>query len=113
MWQRHSWWREPPSHSSPVCGTGSAWPCSPGCRCWSASVRCPAGADPVAGSRTGQQELAEWAGMSTTSRPRVLLVEDDGQLGPLIVELLGDDFDLTLVRDGQQGLHLGLTRGWD
>jgi two-component system, OmpR family, response regulator QseB len=51
--------------------------------------------------------------MSTTSRPRVLLVEDDGQLGPLIVELLGEDFDVTLVRDGQQGLHLGLTRGWD
>jgi two-component system response regulator QseB len=43
----------------------------------------------------------------------VLLVEDDGQLGPLIVELLGEDFDMTLVRDGQQGLHLGLTHGWD
>ena len=51
--------------------------------------------------------------MTTTSKPRVLLVEDDGQLGPLIVELLGEDFEVTLARDGQQGLHLGLTRGWD
>ncbi|MCG2624663.1 response regulator transcription factor [Arthrobacter sp. I2-34] len=51
--------------------------------------------------------------MSTTLRPHVLLVEDDNQLGPLIVELLAGDFDVTLARDGQQGLHLGLTRGWD
>lgn len=51
--------------------------------------------------------------MSTTLRPRVLLVEDDNQLGPLIIELLAGDFDVTLARDGQQGLHLGLTRGWD
>ena len=43
----------------------------------------------------------------------MLLVEDDGQLGPLIVELLDEDFDVTLVPDGQQGLHLGLTRRWD
>ncbi|MDQ6752920.1 MAG: response regulator transcription factor [Actinomycetota bacterium] len=51
--------------------------------------------------------------MEENVRPRVLLVEDDRQLGPLIVELLADDFDVSLVRDGQQGLHLGLARGWD
>jgi two-component system, OmpR family, response regulator QseB len=57
--------------------------------------------------------MAEWAEMDNTPRPQVLLVEDDRQLGPLIVELLDEDFDVTLVPDGQQGLHLGLTRDWD
>jgi two-component system response regulator QseB len=51
--------------------------------------------------------------MDANLKKRVLLVEDDRQLGPLIVELIGDDFDVTLARDGQQGLHLGLTREWD
>lgn len=52
-------------------------------------------------------------GMDANQKKRVLLVEDDRQLGPLIVELIGDDFDVTLSRDGQQGLHLGLTQDWD
>lgn len=51
--------------------------------------------------------------MDDTARPRLLLVEDDRQLGPLIAELLAGDFEVTLASDGQQGLHLGLTRGWD
>ncbi|MDQ4502804.1 response regulator transcription factor [Sinomonas sp. ASV322] len=46
-------------------------------------------------------------------RPRVLLVEDDRQLGPLVAELLGTDFDVTLSRDGREGLDLALTRDWD
>ncbi len=51
--------------------------------------------------------------MDANPKKRVLLVEDDRQLGPLIVELIGDDFDVTLARDGQQGLHLGLSQDWD
>lgn len=44
---------------------------------------------------------------------RVLMVEDDRQLGLLTVELLGKDFAVTLATDGQRGLHLALTRPWD
>ena len=51
--------------------------------------------------------------MDANRKKCVLLVEDDRQLGPLIAELIGDDFEVTLARDGQQGLHLGLTREWD
>lgn len=43
----------------------------------------------------------------------MLLLEDDPQLGPLIVELLEDDFAVALSRDGQEGLHLALTGNWD
>ncbi|MEA5454661.1 response regulator transcription factor [Sinomonas sp. JGH33] len=46
-------------------------------------------------------------------RPRVLLVEDDRQLGPLVAQLLGTDFDVTLTRDGREGLDLALSRDWD
>lgn len=42
--------------------------------------------------------------------PRLLLVEDDGRLGPLLVEVLGEAYDVDLVADGQAGLHAGLTR---
>ncbi|NUP75593.1 MAG: response regulator transcription factor [Sinomonas sp.] len=46
-------------------------------------------------------------------RPRVLLVEDDRQLGPLVAELLGSDFAVTLASDGREGLRLALDREWD
>lgn len=48
-----------------------------------------------------------------TGQPRLLLVEDDGRLGPLLVEVLGDVYDVELVGDGQAGLHAGLTRPYD
>lgn len=51
--------------------------------------------------------------MHNLDRPRLLLVEDDRVLGPLIAELLADDFDVQLAPDGQRGLHLGLTAAWD
>ncbi|MCZ2401635.1 response regulator transcription factor [Paenarthrobacter sp. Z7-10] len=52
--------------------------------------------------------------MSTDNeRPSLLLVEDDAVLGPLIAELLEDDYRVQLAGDGQKGLHLGLTGGWD
>ena len=57
--------------------------------------------------------VAKWADMDDNARLRVLLVEDDRQLGPLIVDQLDEDFEVTLAPDGQQGLHLGLTGRWD
>ncbi|MDQ4490416.1 response regulator transcription factor [Sinomonas sp. ASV486] len=51
--------------------------------------------------------------MDTPQPPRVLLVEDDRQLGPLLAELLGDDFDVSLAADGREGLRLALAREWD
>jgi DNA-binding response OmpR family regulator len=43
--------------------------------------------------------------------PALLLVEDDPQLSELLVELLGDaGYAVDLARDGQAGLHRGLTR---
>jgi DNA-binding response OmpR family regulator len=39
-----------------------------------------------------------------------LLVEDDGRLGPLLAEVLGESYDVDLATDGQAGLHAGLTR---
>lgn len=44
---------------------------------------------------------------------RLLLVEDDTVLGPLIAELLAADYSVTLAPDGQTGLHLALTGTWD
>lgn len=42
-------------------------------------------------------------------RASLLLVEDDRALGPLLVEVLGEHYDVTLARDGQAGLHRALT----
>jgi two-component system response regulator QseB len=44
----------------------------------------------------------------------LLLVEDDRQLGPLLVELLTEaGYRVDLAQDGQAGLHRGLTREYD
>jgi DNA-binding response OmpR family regulator len=43
-------------------------------------------------------------------KPRLLLVEDDGRLGPLLAVGLGASYDVDLVTDGQAGLPAGLTR---
>jgi two-component system response regulator QseB len=46
--------------------------------------------------------------------PDLLLVEDDGALSGLLTELLTDEgYAVDQARDGQQGLHLGLTRRYD
>ncbi|TKV60769.1 response regulator transcription factor [Nakamurella flava] len=55
--------------------------------------------------------------MSTTGQkpapgPRLLLVEDDRQLGPLLAEILDEAYEVDLVTDGQAGLHAGLTGGY-
>lgn len=51
--------------------------------------------------------------MTTAALPCLLLVEDDAVLGPLIAELLAEDYRVRLAATGQDGLHLGLTQAWD
>ncbi len=46
-------------------------------------------------------------------KPRLLLIEDDPELGPLLVEVLSDDYQVEHARDGHQGLHQGLTRRFE
>jgi DNA-binding response OmpR family regulator len=58
----------------------------------------------------GQDEDVEQPPDPPPSRPSLLLVEDDRELGPLLAEVLGEVYDVTLARDGQAGLHRGLTR---
>ncbi len=48
--------------------------------------------------------------LTTAHRPALLLVEDDRTLGPLLVEILSDSYEVDHAVDGQQGLHLALTR---
>jgi two-component system response regulator QseB len=46
--------------------------------------------------------------------PRILVIEDDGELGPMLGQLLSEErYQVDLVRDGQRGLHLGLTGRYD
>ena len=42
------------------------------------------------------------------NKPRILLIEDDSQLGPLIEQVLAEVYDVTLVVDGDAGLEAGL-----
>jgi two-component system, OmpR family, response regulator QseB len=51
--------------------------------------------------------------MTTDARPSLLLVEDDPVLGPLIAELLEDDYRISLVADGRLGLSAALGETWD
>ena len=45
---------------------------------------------------------------------RLLLVEDDRQLASMLEQILvGEGYDVDVARDGQRGLHLGLTRTYD
>ncbi|MGN6445165.1 response regulator transcription factor [Amnibacterium sp.] len=44
---------------------------------------------------------------TTRGAPPLLLVEDDPELGPLIAEVLGEDYTVTLVADGAAGLEAG------
>lgn len=46
-------------------------------------------------------------------RPRVLLVEDDAQLGPLIKRVLDESYEVTRATDGESGLQAGLDGDFD
>ncbi len=51
---------------------------------------------------------------SSQARPTVLLVEDDRALSDMLAELLREEgYDVDVARDGQRGLHLGLTGAYD
>jgi two-component system response regulator QseB len=51
---------------------------------------------------------------NSVSSYRVLLVEDDGEFADLLVAVLTNEgYAVDLARDGQIGLHLGLTRCYD
>lgn len=45
---------------------------------------------------------------------RLLLVEDDRELSGMLAGLLDEEqYAVTVAHDGQQGLHLGLSRDWE
>jgi two-component system response regulator QseB len=47
------------------------------------------------------------------NRPRLLLIEDDPQLGPLIEQVLAEHYDVVRVTDGDAGLDAGLNGEFD
>ena len=49
----------------------------------------------------------------SSERMRVLLVEDDPRLGPLIEQVLGEVYDVLRVTDGERGLEEGLAGDFD
>jgi two-component system, OmpR family, response regulator QseB len=51
--------------------------------------------------------------MKRPARPALLLVEDDEILGQITAELLAPDYEVTIARTGQAGLHLAFTQQWD
>ena len=51
--------------------------------------------------------------MDGASERRLLLVEDDRTLGPMLVDILSDTYRVEHAVDGQQGLHAALSRSFD
>ena len=49
----------------------------------------------------------------TTDRTRLLLVEDDAQLGPLMAKVLDQDYDVTLTPDGGDALDIAGAHAFD
>ncbi|WP_394768309.1 response regulator transcription factor [Lacisediminihabitans sp.] len=53
------------------------------------------------------------AKIAQEARPRLLLIEDDPRLGPLIAQVLADAYDVTLVADGLLGVEVALGSDFD
>lgn len=51
--------------------------------------------------------------VAPVQRDRVLVIEDDPEIGPMTVELLSDDYDVVLRDDGPSGLHAALEQRFD
>ncbi len=54
-------------------------------------------------------DTAAMARSAGRGRPPLLLVEDDPELGPLVAEVLGEDYEVALVQDGLEGLQAART----
>jgi two-component system response regulator QseB len=54
-------------------------------------------------------DTAAMARSAGRARPPLLLVEDDPELGPLVAEVLGEDYEVALVQDGLEGLEAART----
>lgn len=50
---------------------------------------------------------------SSAGRPRLLLVEDDDQLGPVMAQVLDEVYDVTLTADGGDALEIAHGRSFD
>ncbi|MEU8194267.1 response regulator transcription factor [Microbispora amethystogenes] len=58
--------------------------------------------------------MARISGTSEPRSRRLLLVEDDRELGDMLADVLTDQgYTVDLALEGQRGLHLGLSRGYD
>lgn len=47
------------------------------------------------------------------TRPRLLLIEDDPQLGPVMSQVLDEVYDVHLVADGREGLRIALAEDFE
>ena len=54
-------------------------------------------------------DTAAMARSAGRGRPPLLLVEDDPELGPLVAEVLGEDYEVALLQDGLDGLDAART----
>ena len=66
--------------------------------------------DQLVTDSTGFDPDAADGSSESSGLPRLLLVEDDRALGPLLVEVLAEQHQVDHAPDGQAGLHLALTR---
>ena len=48
-----------------------------------------------------------------TARPRLLLIEDDARLGPVMRQVLEEVYSVTLIADGAEGLRVALAEDFD
>ena len=63
--------------------------------------------------RGGVDAETVMAKIAQEAKPRLLLIEDDPQLGPLMLQVLAEAYDVTLVADGLAGLQTGMTGDFD
>ena len=47
------------------------------------------------------------------NRPRILLIEDDPQLGPVMAQVLDEVYSVTLIADGQEALNVALVEDFE
>ena len=69
----------------------------------------PAHAQPPAGAQCQDPSMDR----APVVHPRLLLVEDDRELAPLLVEVLREQYAVEHAGDGQRGLHAALTHAFD